>query len=291
MEKPNLSFNQITNNIYSNERALYGEKDLNLISCRFEGDEDGESALKECENISISDCCFSLRYPLWHNKKIYIVNSLFKDTCRAPIWYSRDIVLKNTNMSSPKSFRECSNINITDSTINSAEVFWKCANVTIHNSNITGEYMFLNTDAMNINTSTFNGKYSFQYIHDVKISDCKLYTKDAFWHSKNVTVKNSIIEGEYLGWYSKNLTLINCHIKGTQPLCYCNGLKIIDCTFEDADLAFENSEVDASIIGSMISIKNPLAGRIVVDNANIIYDEQNKYFGNCEIILKNKEGK
>ena len=108
---------------------------------------------------------------------------------------------------------------------------------------------------------------------------------------ENVTVKNSFIEGEYLGWYSENLTLINCHIKGTQPLCYCNGLKIIDCTFEDADLAFENSEVDASIIGSMISIKNPLSGKIVVDNADIIYDEQNKYFGNCEIILRNKEGK
>ena len=35
------------------ERALYGEKDITLDNCKFEGEEDGESALKETKNVII----------------------------------------------------------------------------------------------------------------------------------------------------------------------------------------------------------------------------------------------
>ena len=108
------------------------------------------------------------------------------------------------------------------------------------------------------------GKYSFQYMENAVIEDSVLDTKDAFWHAKNVTVKDSVINGEYLAWYSENLTLINCKIKGTQPLCYCKGLKLIDCEMIDCDLAFERSEVEATILTPVISIKNPYAGHIHV---------------------------
>ena len=72
-----------------------------------------------------------------------------------------------------------------------------------------------------------------------------------------MVVINSVLKGEYIGWYSKNVSLINCKIFGTQPFCYCKKLKIINCEFVDADLAFENSEVNATIVGHIDSIKNP----------------------------------
>ena len=110
------------------------------------------------------------------------------------------------------------------------------------------------------------GKYSFQYMENLTIRSCHLDTKDAFWHSKNVTVYDSTVKGEYLGWFSDGLTLVNCKISGTQPLCYCRNLKLVDCTMEDADLSFEYSDVDATILGHVDSIKNPRSGKIVADS-------------------------
>ena len=43
----------------------------------------------------------------------------------------------------------------------------------------------------------------------------------------------------------------------------------------DCDLSFEKSEVDAKITTSIISIKNPLCGKIMVPSVNeIIMDEE-----------------
>lgn len=66
-----------------------------------------------------------------------------------------------------------------------------------------------------------------------------------------------MVKGEYLAWYSENITFKNCKIIGTQPLCYCKGLKLIGCEMIDCDLAFERSEVEATITTPVISIKNP----------------------------------
>ena len=117
------------------------------------------------------------------------------------------------------------------------------------------------------------GKYSFQYVEGMTIDNSELNTKDAFWHAKNVTVTNSTLRGEYLGWYSENLTLINCHISGTQPLCYCKGLRLVNCTMEGTDLSFEYSDVEADIIGGIMSVKNPRSGYIRADEIGEIINE------------------
>lgn len=56
------------NQVFDKERALYGEKDVQVFSCRFDGPADGESALKEGRDIRVDDCYFNLRYPFWHLK-------------------------------------------------------------------------------------------------------------------------------------------------------------------------------------------------------------------------------
>ncbi len=109
---------------------------------------------------------------------------------------------------------------------------------------------------------SFKGKYSFQYVRDGVFDCCVFDTKDAFWHSENVTVTDSVVKGEYLAWYSRGLTLIRCKIIGTQPFCYCKGLRLIDCEMVGADLAFEKSQVEATVTTPILSVKNPRAGTI-----------------------------
>ena len=112
---------------------------------------------------------------------------------------------------------------------------------------------------------------------------CRFDTKDAFWHAKNVTVRDSVIKGEYLAWYCENVTFERCRIIGTQPLCYCKGLRLIDCEMEGTDLAFEKSEVDATLKTPVLSIKNPRSGYIQAPAAGeVIRDDPES---KAEIVL------
>ena len=277
----------VKNERFGLERALYNSKNLIVEDCRFEGPEDGESALKECSNIKLNNCYMDLRYPFWHDNLVSINNVEMTKNCRAALWYSKDISITNSTLGGIKALRECSDVTIYNSYIDSAEFGWKTKKLTINNTTLNGEYAFFECKDVYIDNLNMTGKYSFQYIKNMEIHNSTLKTKDAFWHTKDVTVKDSILEGEYLAWYSENLTLIRCHIKGTQPLCYCKNLKLIDCTMEDTDLSFERSEVEATIIGNVLSIKNPISGTIKVDSVNEIIIEDETYKG--QIITKGDE--
>ena len=63
------------NRQYDEERALYGIKNATIRNCKFDGPADGESALKECSDITVEDCFFNLRYPFWHVNKADIKDS------------------------------------------------------------------------------------------------------------------------------------------------------------------------------------------------------------------------
>ena len=272
----------IENKSFDCERALYGSDGIKLKSCTFEGERDGESALKESKNIIAQSCNFKLRYPFWHDECVQIIDCKFEDTARAPLWYTKGVRIKSTEINSPKALRECKGISIEASKINSVELGWDCKCVHFLNSKLSGEYFMLRSRNINMNDCELRGKYSFQYVKNAEFNNCYFDTKDAFWHAENVTVKNSYIKGEYLGWYSKNLTLVNCIIIGTQPFCYAKRLVLKNCEMHECDLAFEKSEVNATIKTSVISIKNPKRGKIIAKNVEkIIKDDKNS---KCRII-------
>ena len=87
-----------------------------------------------------------------------------------------------------------------------------------------------------------------------------------------------MLNGEYLGWYSDNLTLIRCKIIGTQPLCYCKNLKLKDCIMEKCDLSFEYSDVNATVTGNILSVKNPLSGKRTADGIGEIIRTKNSVY-------------
>ncbi len=261
------------NKQYDEERALYGLDGAEVKGCRFDGPADGESALKECSNIRVQDCFFNLRYPFWHVKNAGIRNCEMTENCRAALWYDEGVSFDGCKLHGIKALRECSGITLKNSDVISAEFFWKCRDIAVSGVSLQSEYPFLECRNAVIDDLTMKAKYSFQYTENITITRSKLDTKDAFWHSKNVTVTDSVVKGEYLGWYSENLKLVRCHIIGTQPLCYCKGLILEDCTMEAADLAFERSEVRASVKGCIVSVKNPLCGSIKADEIGTLIEE------------------
>ncbi len=256
---------QITHQQFDAERALYHLQHGDIRSCVFAGPADGESALKEARDITVTDCTFSLRYPLWHVDGFAMADSAMDELTRAAIWYSRHGTITGSRLHGIKAVRECADIRLEDCDIASPEFGWKSTGITLKNTRVVSEYLFLDSKDIRLEGVQMQGKYSFQYVEGLHIDASTLDTKDAFWHSKNVTVRNSTVKGEYLGWFSDGLTLINCHIAGTQPLCYCTNLTLVNCTMENCDLSFEYSDVTADVRGRIDSVKNPRAGRIVAD--------------------------
>lgn len=280
----------IENQQFDEERALYHLQNAEVKNCVFAGPADGESVLKESGDVNLTDCTFSLRYPLWHVKKFTMDHSSMDELTRAAIWYASDGVIQNSTLDGIKAVRECERIRLENCRIVSQEFGWKSEDITLTDSEMESEYLFFDSRNVKLERVKMKGKYSFQYMKNLEITDCVLDTKDAFWHSENVTVRNSVVKGEYLAWFSDGLTLIDCKIIGTQPLCYCKNLKLINCTMEDTDLSFEYSDVEADVIGHVISIKNPKSGTITVDSVGEIIREAPVMECTGEILIRGNNG-
>ncbi len=266
-------YRKIEGKRFGEERALYASHGVHVRNCSFDGEEDGESALKESSHVLVEDTYCNLRYPFWHDTVLELRGCQLTELCRAALWYSKEISVSNSRLFGIKALRECANVKISDSEIRSAEFGWMARDVELSDATAEGEYFFFRGADIRAKKLNFRGKYSFQYVENALFEDCVLDTKDAFWHAKNVTVRNSVVKGEYLAWYSDGLTLENCKIIGTQPLCYCTNLKLIDCEMIDTDLSFERSHVEATIVAPLISIKNPYSGSITAPAARLILDD------------------
>ena len=250
----------IQNQTFVQERALYGSHDLLGRTGSVDGPVDGESAFKECSDIQVEHSFFNLRYPFWHDHILTIRDCELTDKCRAALWYSDHITIEDTMLHGIKALRECADAALKNCDILSPEFGWSSRRVTMEDCTAVSEYFMMRGADLCFRNVTFQGKYSFQYIENSVFEHCSFDTKDAFWHAKNVVVRDCVVKGEYLAWYCENVTFERCKIIGTQPLCYCKGLTLVDCEMVDCDLAFERSQVQATITTPVVSIKNPLAG-------------------------------
>lgn len=279
----------IQNKEFGGERPLFASSDLLLDNVTIHA---GESALKECKNITALNCRFEGKYPFWHVDGFVIKNCLFTPGARAALWYSDNLDMSDTTVEAPKMFREMHNLKLQNVRIPDAqETMWHVHNVNLRNVEVANaDYLFMHSSDIDIDNYRQQGNYSFQYCKNVVIRNAVIDSKDAFWMTDNVTLIDCKLTGEYLGWHSRNLHLIRCSISGTQPLCYCHDLVMEDCTMApDCDLAFEDSTLNAKVNGNITSVKNPTSGRIEADSiGEIIIDKNIKAPADCEIIITEK---
>jgi hypothetical protein len=280
----------IKDEVFQGERPLFKSHGVKITSSKFLV---GESALKESQGLEVEDCEFIGKYPFWHNDQVVIDKSLFTIYSRAAIWYSKNVTMKHSRVEAPKMFRKCENLKLIDVTMTgSNECGWNCRDVMIENSEINGDYLLMNSSDVKADGLKLLGNYFLDHGKNCEIRNSILESKDAFWNSENITVYDSILDGEYLGWYSKNLKLVNCKILGTQPLCYAQNLILENCEMVDTDLCFEYSTLNAEIINTIESIKNPLGGSIKAAGINtIIFDEGEVDPLKCKIVISKERDK
>ena len=260
---------------FGGERPLFGIHDTKLDNITIT---DGESGIKMCRNIECHNSKFYGKYPWWHVDGSVITNCYFDPKSRSAIWYSNDMVMKDTVIDAPKLFREMKNVSLENVKINDAdETFWRIDGLKLKNVELHGgTYPFMFSKNIYVDGLVSDSKYVFQYCQNVEIHNAKITTKDSFCECDNVTVYDSELDGEYLAWHSKNITLVRCHISGEQPLCYSDNVVLRDCTFDAAcDRAFEDcTTIDAKIKGSITNIKNPISGHITAEKiGSVTYNE------------------
>lgn len=254
--------NVIRDEEFGGERPLFASKGLRLEGVTVHA---GESALKCCSDVVAEGCRFEGKYPFWHVDGFEISLCLFTPGARAALWYSRNLVMTDTLVEAPKMFREMENLSLTRVKIPDAqETLWHCRGGKLRDVEVgNADYLFMHSEDIDIDGYLQRGNYSFQYCRNVVIRNARIESKDAFWNTDYVTVYDSELSGEYLGWHSRNLRLVRCRISGTQPLCYCEGLVMEDCEMaDDADLAFEDSSLEATVNSCITSVKNPRTGSI-----------------------------
>ena len=288
MQKRIEAMKTIANQVYDEERALYGVSNVHILDCTFDGPADGESAVKESSDIVAERCSFNLRYPFWHVHGLDIRECHMSEGCRAALWYSDRVSVTGSRLHGVKAFRECRDVLVRNCDIKSDEFGWFSREFVMEDCTVESNYFMLHAGNLAFDRVRFKGKYALQYLHDCVFDHCDITSRDAFWHADHVLVRNSVLRGEFLGWYSDHLVLEHCRILSSQPLCYCNSLKLIDCEIIDSDLCFEKSDVDAVITTPVDSIKNPRSGRIVVPAVEeIIRDDE---YSTAEIIVTGQQG-
>ena len=237
---------------FTGERALFGEQDAVINGCVFES---GESPCKECRNITATESLFRYKYPFWYGKNISLDQVTFFEMARAGIWYTDHISVSNSIIEGPKNFRRCHDVKLSNVLFSNAlETLWSCTGVTM------------------------------------EISNSHLASKDAFWNTENVVVRNSFITGEYLGWNGKNLTLEDCTIESLQGMCYVDNLVMKNCRLINTTLAFEYSDVQADIRGTVDSVFNPGKGCIKADKISHLVIQKDRIDPSLTKIICNDIG-
>ena len=268
------------------ERALFFGRDLEIVDCIFE---EGESPLKESENIQLKNCGFKWKYPVWYSKNVALENCEFYETARSGVWYTEDITFDKCLIAAPKTFRRAKNITLKNVDMpNAWETLWSCDGVKLECVKAVGDYFGMNCKNIEASNFALDGNYCFDGGENIVVKDSVLNSKDSFWNVKKAYVENTTIIGEYIGWNSEDVTFKNCTIESLQGFCYMKNLKLIDCVLKNTTLAFEYSTVEADI-DYCDSIKNPSGGVIVTGDVGELIMESDKIDpSKTKIIIKKR---
>lgn len=150
--------------------ALWYSDNINISGTKLHG----IKALRECENIKITDSDIISPEFGWFSKNINITNSSAEGEYFMLKADSLDF--NNVSLKGKYSFQYIKNCTFTNCNFDTKDAFWHAENITVKDSIVKGEYLA--------------------------------------WYSKNITFINCKISGTQPLCYCENLKLINCTMDG-----------------------------------------------------------------------------
>ena len=144
----------------------------------------GIKAVRECENITLTDCDVVSPEFGWKSRGLTLCNTTIE--AEYPFLDSKDVRLENCVLAGKYSFQYVENLVIEDSVLDTKDAFWHARNVTVRNSVIRGEYLGWYSTNLTLEHCRIEGTQPFCYCNNLTLVDCELVGCDLAFENSSV---------------------------------------------------------------------------------------------------------
>ncbi len=271
-------------NTYTEARALFGARRAEITDAAFTGVE----ALSHARELTLADSRFSAPRPLAHISDAILRNIEIEKDAAAPLYGSKTVTIQGCEMDAPRGCEAAQEITVDASRIASDDFGADAARLNFTDTVLSGKRLLGHATDITAINAEITGDLALRYAHGGRVDFSTLAGEELLFGAKDMTISDTVLDGARMGWYSENLTLSHCMIIGERPFAYAKNLTLVDCALDESCVgAFERSEVEATIRGTVPSVCNPTHGSITADGfGEIIFDDTAVPGTDCRVITR-----
>jgi len=159
----------------------------------------------EISNITMTETC---RAALWYDDHVNIEKSTLHGI--KALRECKNVTLSECDVDSAEFGWRCSDITVKNTTVNSQYPFFECKNMQLSEFTLSGKYSFQYVENVEIRNSNLKTKDAFWHAKDVTVYDSVIEGEYLGWYSENLRLVRCHIKGTQPLCYCKNLILEDC---------------------------------------------------------------------------------
>lgn len=161
------------------------------------------------ERIEMTENC---RAALWYDRNIKITSSCLHGI--KALRECRNVSLSDCDIVSPEFGWFCRKVDVSGGRLQSEYPFLKSSGLTLCDVKMTGKYSFQYVKGAVLKNCILDTKDAFWHAENVRLENCIVKGEYTGWYSKNLTFVNCKIEGTQPLCYADGLVLENCEMQG-----------------------------------------------------------------------------
>ncbi len=278
---------QENHTICSDARAFFSARRAELHHITFTG----EDVLSYAKELTLSDSSVSSPRALAHISDAILRDVRFTEGAVSPLYGAVSVTLQGCEMCAPRGCESAREVTVDASRISSDHFCAGAVSPTVADTVLSGTQLFTHAENVSLTNVDLDGVRALQYISGGSIDFSTLSGEELLHGAHHVTISDTVLDGDRIGWYSDHLTLTHCVISGAAPFAHAKNLTLIDCALDPTcTCAFERSEVEATLRGTVPSVRNPLHGRIVADAyGEVLFDDTAAVGTDCSVTTRTTE--
>lgn len=196
---------------------------------------DEERALYGRDGLRVENCSFDGpadgESAFKECRNIEVSESFFN--LRYPFWHDKRLAIHNSEMTElcRAALWYSENISISDSKLHGIKALRECRKVSMHSCDVISPEFGWSTSELDMTDSSLEGEYVMLRAEDLRVADLRQKGKYSFQYIKNAVFENCVFDTKDAFWHAKNVTVRNSVIKGEYLAWYCE-----DVTFENCKI-------------------------------------------------------
>lgn len=162
-------------------------------------------------------------------RDINVTNSYFN--LRYPFWHNKSTIIKNCEftVNCRAALWYCDEIFVKDCIMNGIKAFRECTDVALDRVSADSPEYFWRCKGINIKKSIIKSEYPFFECSNIFIDRLDMTGKYSFQYVENAVIENSVLNTKDAFWHSKNVTVRDSIVRGEYLGWYSENLHLIRC--------------------------------------------------------------